>query len=70
VQTATTGQSTQSTLATNINTARQSVDGINLDEETQNLIQYQSAYDAAAHTLDVLETMLQTVVGLGSTSGL
>ncbi len=64
VQTATTGNSSQTTLASNIDSVRQSVDGINLDEETQNLIKYQNAYQAAAHTMSVLDTLLQTAIGL------
>jgi flagellar hook-associated protein 1 FlgK len=63
-QTATTGEATQSALSTSIDQARQSVDGINIDEETQNLLKYQSAYDAAAKTLSTLNTMMQTTLGL------
>jgi flagellar hook-associated protein 1 FlgK len=61
-QTATTGASSQSTLAQNINSARQSVDGINIDEETQNLIKYQNAYQATARSINVLDQMLSTVI--------
>jgi flagellar hook-associated protein 1 FlgK len=63
-QTATTGTSTQSALAASIDATRQSVDGINIDEETQNLLMYQNAYDAAAKTLETLNTMMQTTLGL------
>ncbi len=64
VQTATTGNTSQTSLASNIDSVRQSVDGINLDEETQNLIKYQNSYQAAAHTMSVLDTLLQTAIGL------
>jgi len=65
-QTASSGETTQTSLATNINAERQSVAGINLDEETQKLIQYQSAYSAAAQTLNVLNQTIQTTItGLG-----
>jgi flagellar hook-associated protein FlgK len=64
VQTAATGVSTQTTLASSINASRQSVDGINIDEETQNLLMYQNAYSAAAKTLETLNTMMQTTLGL------
>jgi len=57
---ATTGSSSQTTLASNIDSVRQGVDGINIDEETQNLVQYQNAYQAAARTLNVIETLLTT----------
>jgi flagellar hook-associated protein 1 FlgK len=61
-QTAITGASSQSALASNIDTQRQSIDGINLDEETQNLIKYQNAYQAAARTMNVLDSLLSTVI--------
>ena len=58
------GDTSQTTLASNIDSVRQGIDGINLDEETQNLIKYQNSYQAAAHTMSVLDTLLQTAVGL------
>ncbi len=65
-QTAITGNQTQTSLANNINQTRQSISGINLDEETQNLIKYQNAYAAAAKTIAALNQMLNTVItGLG-----
>jgi flagellar hook-associated protein 1 FlgK len=64
VATATTGQSTQTSLATSIDSARQAVDGINIDEETQNLLEFQNAYAAAAKTLSTLNSMMQTALGL------
>ncbi len=64
MSTAKVGTSTQGALAANIEQARQSVDGINVDEETQNLIKFQSAYTAAAKTLSTLNTMMQTTLGL------
>jgi flagellar hook-associated protein 1 len=63
-RTATTGSSAQSTLASNLNATRQSIDGININEETQNLVQYQNSYQAAARTMNVLEQLLQTAIGL------
>jgi flagellar hook-associated protein 1 FlgK len=64
VQTAKTGNTAQTTLASNIDTVRQGIDGINLDEETQNLIKYQNSYQAAARTMNVLEQLLTTAIGL------
>ncbi len=54
----------QTTLAANIDKVRQGIAGINLDEETQNLIRYQNSYQAAARTMNVLDTLLQTAIGL------
>jgi flagellar hook-associated protein 1 FlgK len=71
-QTAQTGTTTQTSLATNINAERQSISGINLDEETQQLIQYQSAYTAAAQTLNILNQTLTTTInslGVGAAGG-
>jgi flagellar hook-associated protein 1 FlgK len=61
-QTAATGTTTQTTLASNIDSVRQGISGINVDEETQNLIQYQSAYTAAAQTINVLNQILSTTI--------
>ncbi len=63
-QTAITGSTAQGKLATNIDSVRQGIDGINLDEETQNLVKYQNSYQAAARTLNVLDSLLQTTIGL------
>lgn len=68
VQMATTGTNAQTALSTNIDKVRQSIDGINIDEETQNLIKYQSAYQAAAKTLSTLDAMLQTILSLGGST--
>jgi flagellar hook-associated protein 1 FlgK len=63
-QTAITGSAAQQTLASNIDSVRQGIDGINLDEETANLVKYQNAYAAAAKTLNVVEQLLVTAIGL------
>jgi flagellar hook-associated protein 1 FlgK len=65
-QTANTGTTTQTNLASSIDQERQSIAGINLDEQTQNLIKYQTAYQAAAKTISTLSQLLDTIVtGLG-----
>ncbi len=65
-QTASTGTTTQTNLATSIDQERQSIAGISLDEQTQDLIKYQTAYQAAAKTISTLSQLLDTVVnGLG-----
>ena len=61
-QTANTGVTTQTSLTKHIDSVRQGVDGINLDEETQNLVKYQNAYQAAARTINILDGLLNTVV--------
>jgi flagellar hook-associated protein FlgK len=61
-QTAMTGAASQTALSTNIDKVRQGIDGINIDEETQNLIKYQNAYQAAAKTVSVLDSLVNTVI--------
>jgi flagellar hook-associated protein 1 len=61
---ATTATTSQTNLASSIDKTRQSISGINIDEETQNLVKYQNSYTAAAKTLNVIEQLLQTAVGL------
>lgn len=62
--TAKAGVATQSALASSIDAARQSVDGININEETQALLKFQSAYSAAAKTFSTLNDIMQTTLGL------
>jgi flagellar hook-associated protein 1 FlgK len=64
--TANTGVTTQTSLSSSINAVRQSTDGINVDEETQNLVKFQNAYGAAAHVITVLSAMLDDAINLGS----
>jgi flagellar hook-associated protein 1 FlgK len=64
--TATTGTATQTSLSSSINAVRQSTDGINIDEETQNLVKFQNAYGAAAHVITVLSGMLNDAINLGT----
>jgi len=61
-QNASTGVTTQTNLSSGIDAKRQASSGINLDQETQNLLQYQMAYQAVAKTFSTIETMLNTVI--------
>lgn len=42
--------------------ARESVQGVNLDEEAANLLRYQQAYQAAAQVIAVADTLFQTLL--------
>lgn len=66
VATATNGNTAQTALTSNLDKVRQGIDGINIDEETQNLIKFQNAYAAAAHTISVLNTLLGISVNIGT----
>ena len=43
---------------------RESISGVNLDEEMTNLIQYQQAYEAAARLVNTVSQMMDTVLNL------
>jgi len=55
----------EQTLATNADTQRQSVSGVNTDEELISIIQHQQAYQAAARIVTVVQDMTDTLVHLG-----
>jgi flagellar hook-associated protein 1 len=57
---------TQETLLTNLNNLRQSVSGVNLDEEMSNMVQFQHGYNAAARVINMIDKMLETVIRLGA----
>ena len=49
-----------------IHNARQSVEGVSLDEEMANMIKFQHAYDAAARVITAVDQALDTVInGMG-----
>jgi len=69
---ANTGASTQTSLTQNIDKVRQGINGINMDEETQNLVTFQRAYQAAARVVTTMDSLLGTVIlsmGLPATGG-
>ena len=49
-------------LVSQIDTARQSVQGVSLDEEMANLVKFQHAYDAAARVITTMDEALDTVI--------
>jgi flagellar hook-associated protein 1 FlgK len=55
----------QTNLLLQAETARQSVAGVNLDEEASNLIRYQQAYQAAARVMQVASTLFDEVLAIG-----
>ncbi len=53
-------------LVQQVDYARQSVQGVSLDEEMTNMIKYQHAYDAAARVITAMDQALDTVIsGMG-----
>ncbi|MHB1327623.1 MAG: flagellar hook-associated protein FlgK [Gemmatimonadales bacterium] len=55
----------QGVLVGNITAQRQSVSGVNIDEEMVALIQHQQAYAAAARLVQVADEMLRELINLG-----
>jgi len=56
----------QQTLLEQIDNQRSSVMGVNIDEETSDLIKFQQCYSAVARYITVLDQMLETVInGMG-----
>lgn len=52
------------TMVDQLNTRRESISGVNLDEEMANLIMYQQAYTAAARMIGVVEEMLDELMNV------
>lgn len=48
-----------------LNTQRESLMGVNLDEEAVNLIKYQKAFEAASRIISMTNEMLTTLINLG-----
>ncbi|RIV20817.1 flagellar hook-associated protein FlgK [Alicyclobacillaceae bacterium I2511] len=53
---------TASALATQSSNLRQSVSGVDTNEELANMVQYQNSYNAAAKFISVIDQMLQTLI--------
>ncbi|WCL50060.1 flagellar hook-associated protein FlgK [Leptospira sp. GIMC2001] len=53
---------TQSDLMVELENMRQSVMGVNLDEEMANMVQFQHSYNAAAKMLQTMNEMLETII--------
>ncbi len=53
----------QASLASQADAARQSISGVNLDEEAANLVRFQQAYQAAAQVISVADTLFETLLG-------
>ena len=49
-----------------IQTQKESVSGVNMDEEMADLVQYQRSYAAAARVMNAMDEVLNTVInGMG-----
>ncbi|MCZ7563137.1 MAG: hypothetical protein M5U08_04420 [Burkholderiales bacterium] len=57
-------QSAQATMLADIERQRESISGVNLDEEAAALVRYQQAYQAAGKTIAVAQAMFDTVLDI------
>jgi flagellar hook-associated protein 1 FlgK len=56
----------QSTVSDQLSTYREEVSGVNMDEEMINMVQYQSAYSAAAKLVTTVNRMCDTLISMVS----
>jgi len=56
----------QELLLKNLVNLRESVSGINLDEEMANLVAFQHGYNAAARVISTIDRMLDTIIRMGA----
>ena len=62
INAASTTQQTQELVVNQLKTQRDSVSGVSVDEEMNNLIQYQRAFDASARIVTAVDQMMQTII--------
>jgi len=65
-QTAADGLAFDNNLLSALNTRRDSISGVSLDEEAANLIRFQRSYEAGARMITVADELMQTIINLGS----
>jgi flagellar hook-associated protein 1 FlgK len=59
------GENTTRLVADQLTNQRESVIGVNLDEEAVNLIKYQKAFEASSRVINTTNEILATIVNLG-----
>jgi len=62
-------QSNSENLLNSVDSNRQSVSAVSLDEELTNMIKYQQAYNAAARSITVCDEMLDKIINSMGTVG-
>lgn len=56
----------KSNIAEQVNLRRESIIGVNLDEEMTDLLRFQRSYEAAARVFNIINENLKTIIGLAS----
>ena len=54
----------QEDMLSHLDSVREKISGVSLDEETANLLQYQHAYDASAKVITVADKLLETILDM------
>jgi flagellar hook-associated protein 1 FlgK len=67
---ATSNLQTQTVISAQVDAARESVTGVNLDEEMTNMLQFQHAYSAAARMITAIDESLDTLINRTGRVGL
>jgi flagellar hook-associated protein 1 FlgK len=67
---ATSSLRTQSVISSQVDASRESVSGVNIDEEMTNMLQFQHAYSAAARMITTVDEMLDTLINRTGRVGL
>lgn len=63
-QSAQNGSKNQSNLVLSIDQQRQSISGVNIDEETIDLLRYQRMLEATSKTISILDQVAQTIINM------
>jgi len=56
----------QKTILNNLENKKESVSGVSMDEEMANMLKFQSAYNASAKMIGIIDSMIQTIIGVVS----
>ncbi len=60
-------EDTSSSILQQLQSQQSSLSGVSIDEETANLLQFQRGFEAAAHVVTVIDSLMQTVLSMGVT---
>jgi flagellar hook-associated protein 1 FlgK len=60
--TASSNLATQSVISTQVDSSRESVSGVSIDEEMTNMLQFQHGYQAAGRLITAIDSMLDTLI--------
>jgi flagellar hook-associated protein 1 FlgK len=55
---------TQNAVSTQVDASRESVSGVNIDEEMTNMLQFQHAYAAAGQLVATVQNMMDTLINM------